>query len=133
MGIKMIAKRGTRMFCLQRFRQFMAMAVLSLFLFAALFLKGQEVEGQSQAQPGQTLPSQPLPKAPQAQIFPLTPTVGPFTEPAIAVNPANPQQVVGVFQDNVHASFSTDAGHTWNLAENVDPKNYRVSGDVSVA
>src|SRR5579863_1880045 len=133
MGIKMIAKRGTRMFCLQRFRQFMAMAVLSLFLFAALFLKGQEVEGQSQAQPGQTLPSQPLPKAPQAQVFPLTPTVGPFTEPAIAVNPSNPQQVVGVFQDNVHASYSTDAGHTWQLAENVDPKNYRVSGDVSVA
>lgn len=59
--------------------------------------------------------------------------VGPFTEPAIAVNPMNPQQVVGVFQDNVHASYSTDAGHTWQLAENVDPKNYRISGDVSVA
>ncbi len=59
--------------------------------------------------------------------------MGPFTEPAIAVNPTNPQQVVGVFQDNVHASYSQDAGHTWQLAENVDPKNYRVSGDVSVA
>ena len=49
------------------------------------------------------------------------------------MNPNNPQQVVGVFQDNVHASYSEDAGHTWQLAENVDPKNYRVSGDVSVA
>ncbi|MGZ4787948.1 MAG: hypothetical protein ACXVZX_05465 [Terriglobales bacterium] len=77
--------------------------------------------------------AQDLPKAPQSQIFALTPTVGPFTEPAIAVNPMNPQQVVGVFQDNVHASYSTDAGHSWQLAENVDPKNYRVSGDVSVA
>src|SRR5258708_599836 len=74
-----------------------------------------------------------LPKAPHAQVFPLTPAVGPFTEPAIAVNPNNPQQVVGVFQDNVHASYSQDAGRTWQLAENVDPKNYRVSGDVSVA
>lgn len=76
---------------------------------------------------------QDLPNAPHAQVFPLTPTVGPFTEPAIAVNPTNPQQVVGVFQDNVHASYSQDAGQSWHLAEGVDPKNYRVSGDVSVA
>ncbi|HEY3975299.1 MAG TPA: hypothetical protein VGM18_20015 [Candidatus Sulfotelmatobacter sp.] len=77
--------------------------------------------------------AQDLPKAPQAQIFSLTPAVGPYTEPAIAVNPGNPQQVVGVFQDNVHASYSTDFGHSWNPAENVAPKNYRISGDVSVA
>jgi hypothetical protein len=75
--------------------------------------------------------AQDLPKAPRAQVFTLTPTIGPFTEPAIAVNSNNPQQVVGVFQDNVHASYSEDAGHTWQAAENVDPKNYRVSGDVS--
>jgi len=31
----------------------------------------------------------------------------------------------------VHASYSTDAGNTWQSAEGVDPKNYRVSGDVS--
>jgi hypothetical protein len=78
-------------------------------------------------------PAQDLPKAPQSQVFTLTPTAGYFTEPAIAVNPANPQQVVGVFQDNVHAAYSEDSGHTWQLAEGVDPKNYRVSGDVSVA
>jgi hypothetical protein len=82
---------------------------------------------------GGLLQAQDPPKAPQSQIFALTPTVGPFTEPAIAVNPMNPQQVVGVFQDNVHASYSTDAGHSWQPAENVEPKNYRVSGDVSVA
>jgi Neuraminidase (sialidase) len=39
--------------------------------------------------------------------------------------------VVGVFQDNVHAAYSQDAGHTWQLAKDVDPKNYRISGDVS--
>jgi hypothetical protein len=104
------------MFFAQHFRQFAAAALLTLLLNVSSFGQGQD-----------------LPKAPQAQVFPLTPTVGAFTEPAIAVNPNNPQQVVGVFQDNVHASFSQDAGHTWQLAENVDPKNYRVSGDVSVA
>jgi len=100
----------------QHFRRFAATTVFTLFFSVPLFLQGQD-----------------LPKAPQSQIFPLTTTVGAFTEPAIAVNPGNPQQVVGVFQDNVHASYSQDAGHTWQLAENVDPKNYRVSGDVSLA
>lgn len=73
-----------------------------------------------------------MPKAPQAHVFNLTPTPGYFTEPSIAVNPQNPQQVVGVFQDNAHAAYSTDSGHSWQ-AEDVAPKNYRVSGDVSTA
>lgn len=74
-----------------------------------------------------------LPKAPGAEVFFLTPTPGYFTEPAIAINPVNPQQVVAVFQDNAHASYSHDAGHTWHAAEGVEPPNYRVSGDVSTA
>src|SRR5215472_4642682 len=77
--------------------------------------------------------SQSLPKAPGAEITVLTPTPGFFTEPAVAVNPYNPQQVVAVFQDNAHAAYSEDAGRTWRLAEGVEPKNYRVSGDVSTA
>jgi len=77
------------------------------------------------------LHAQTLPKAPQAEVFNLTPSPGYFTEPGIAVNPANPQQVVAVFQDNAHASYSTDAGHSWQAAEGVAPKNFRVSGDVS--
>ena len=72
-----------------------------------------------------------LPKAPDAHVFSLTPTPGYFTEPGIAVNPANPQQVVAVFQDNAHAAYSQDGGKTWQVAEGVDAKNYRVSGDVS--
>ena len=72
-----------------------------------------------------------LPKAPQAQVFALTPEAGYFTEPSVAVNPVNPQQVVAGFQDSAHAAYSQDAGKTWTLAEGVDPKNYRVSGDVS--
>src|SRR5271166_5063208 len=104
------------MFLLKHIQRHMLSAVFTLFCTASLLARGQE-----------------LPIAPQAQVFPLTPAVGPFTEPSIAVNPANPQQIVGVFQDNVHAAYSQDAGHSWQLAENVDPKNYRVSGDVSVA
>jgi len=38
-----------------------------------------------------------LPKAPQAHVFSLTPESGYFTEPGIAVNATNPQQVVAVF------------------------------------
>ncbi len=80
-----------------------------------------------------TLYAEDLPKAPQAHVFTLTPTPGFFTEPGIAVNPRNPKQVVAVFQDNVHAAYSNDAGGTWQLAENVDPKNYKISSDVSTA
>src|SRR5579871_4663130 len=75
--------------------------------------------------------AQDLPKAPQAEVFTLVPQPGYFTEPAVAVNPQNPKQVVAVFQDNVHASYSGDAGHSWHAADGVDPKNYRVSADVS--
>jgi hypothetical protein len=74
-----------------------------------------------------------LPKAPAAQVIALTPVPGYFTEPAIAVNPADPQQVVAVFQDNAHAAYSQDAGRSWQVADGVEPKNYRVSGDVSTA
>jgi BNR repeat-like domain len=107
--------KGIRTFYSPQLRRFAALAVSPLLFGATALLQGQD-----------------LPKAPHAEVFPLTSTAGPFTEPAIAVNPGGPQQVVGVFQDNVHAAYSTDSGHSWQLAENVDPKNYRVSGDVSV-
>lgn len=83
-------------------------------------------------QPLQSAKAEELPKAPGAQVIALT-KPGYFTEPAVAVNPANPQQVVAVFQDNAHAAYSQDAGQTWQVAEGVEPPNYRVSGDVSTA
>src|SRR6202140_1975145 len=104
------------MFFAQHLRRFACTTFGTLVFIAPLFLQAQD-----------------LPKAPHSQIFTLTPTPGRFTEPAIAVNPTNPQKVVGVFQDNAHAAYSWDSGHTWQMAEGVDPKNYRVSGDVSVA
>jgi hypothetical protein len=79
-----------------------------------------------------SLHAQELPKLPDAHVFTLTPTPGYFTEPAVAVNPSDPRQVVAVFQDNVHAAYSTDAGRNWSV-EDIAPTNYKVSGDVSVA
>ncbi len=72
------------------------------------------------------------PKAPNSEVITLTPQPGWFTEPAIAINPNNPQQVVAVYQDNAHAAYSFDAGRHWQIATGVEPPNYRVSGDVSV-
>jgi hypothetical protein len=76
---------------------------------------------------------QTMPNAPGAGVFSVTPAPGPFTEPAIAVNPNNPQQVIAVFQNHAHASYSEDSGRTWHAADGVASKNYLVSGDVSVA
>ena len=83
--------------------------------------------------PSWTLLGQEMPKPPNVHVTALTPAPGYFTEPAIAVNPTNPQQVVAVFQDNAHAAYSQDAGNSWQLAQGVEPSNYRVSGDVSTA
>ena len=49
-----------------------------------------------------SLQAQELPKAPNAEVFALTPEPGYFTEPGVAVNPSDPKQVVAVFQDNAH-------------------------------
>ena len=104
------------MICLRGIRQLASPVSLTVLLSASLLSYSEN-----------------LAKVPQSRVFTLTPTPGYFTEPAIAVNPANPQQVVGVFQDNAHAAYSNDAGHSWQVANGVEPKNYRVSGDVSVA
>ncbi|MGH9451954.1 MAG: sialidase family protein [Terriglobia bacterium] len=76
--------------------------------------------------------AQNLPRAPEAQIFTLTPHPGFFSEPSVAINPVNPQQVVVAFQAKDHIAYSEDAGHHWKLARGVEPSHYRVSGDVSV-
>lgn len=76
--------------------------------------------------------AQNLPVAPGAQVTTLSSQPGTWTEPGIAVNPLNPQDVVAVFQYTAQASYSTDAGRTWTLAQRVAPSNYKMSGDVSV-
>jgi hypothetical protein len=76
--------------------------------------------------------AQQLPPAPGGQVTTLSAQPGTWSEPGIAVNPLNPQQVVAVFQYTAQAGYSTDAGRTWTLASGVTPPEYRMSGDVSV-
>jgi BNR repeat-like domain len=77
--------------------------------------------------------AQTLPPAPQARVTDINPKPGYFNEPSIAINPKNPEQLVVAWQINASAAYSTDGGRTWTIAEGTAPKDYRVSGDVSVA
>jgi hypothetical protein len=72
-----------------------------------------------------------LPRAPGAAITTLSPQLGTWSEPGVAINPFNPQQVVAVYQYIAQAAYSQDAGRTWKLATGVAAPNYKNSGDVS--
>jgi hypothetical protein len=48
------------------------------------------------------------------------------------VNPKDPQQLVVAWQVSASIAYTTDGGQNWTIAEGTTPKNYRVSGDVSV-
>ncbi len=76
--------------------------------------------------------AQTLRSAPASHVVDLTPDSGFFDEPSIAVNPNNPQQIVAAYQVRASAAFSADAGRHWALSPGAAPKNYVVSGDVSV-
>ncbi|HEV2177895.1 MAG TPA: sialidase family protein [Terriglobia bacterium] len=78
-------------------------------------------------------PAQNLPAAPGGQVIDLTAKPGFFNEPSIAVNPANPRQVVAAWQVPASVAYSEDGGRTWKTASGTASHNYRVSGDVSVA
>lgn len=75
---------------------------------------------------------QALPSAPKKHLLDLTPKAGFFNEPAIAVNPRNAQQLVVAWQINATVAYSTDGGQTWITAQGTAPKDYKISGDVSV-
>ncbi|HSK43701.1 MAG TPA: hypothetical protein VLA83_07430, partial [Candidatus Binatia bacterium] len=60
--------------------------------------------------------AQQLPPARKAHIVDVTPKAGYFNEPALAVNPGNPQQLVAAWQVNASAAYSTDGGQTWKVA-----------------
>ena len=62
----------------------------------------------------------------------LTPSPGRFSEPSIAINTSNPQELVTAFQSNASVGYSTDGGETWNVAAGTAPSNYKSSGDVSI-
>ena len=70
---------------------------------------------------------------PGARVVTLTKHRGYFNEPSVAINPRNPKQVVVAYQTPAHIAYSQDAGAHWQTASDTMPRNYAVSGDVSVA
>ncbi|HUI78026.1 MAG TPA: sialidase family protein [Bryobacteraceae bacterium] len=73
-----------------------------------------------------------LAPAPGRRIVTLIEHPGSFHTPSIAVNPANPREVVVGFQSKVSAAYSTDGGEHWAVAPGTAPENYRSTGDTSI-
>ncbi|MFY9531332.1 MAG: hypothetical protein WBC04_22770 [Candidatus Acidiferrales bacterium] len=101
-----------------------ALALLCLSLALVLGLAAALTSSFAQA------PS--LQPPPEAQVINLTPHPGNFSEPSIAVNRENPLQLVAAYQVNASVAYSQDGGQTWTLATGTVPRDYRVSGDVSM-
>lgn len=73
-----------------------------------------------------------LPPVPHRHITTVSPQEIHANEPSIAVNPNNPNQVVGAFQP-AGIAYSTDGAQTFALAELPPIEGWRGGGDVSVA
>ena len=99
----------------------MRFVVTSGFLLAVLAVAEAQVADE-----------QALPPAPGRRVVSVTPAPGEFNGPSIAINPANPQQIVVAFGSRVTADYSTDGGEHWAMSEGTAPTNYRASGDISV-
>lgn len=72
-----------------------------------------------------------LPPAPHRHVVTVSPTNSRASEPAIAVNPRNPDEVVVAFQPATIA-YSTDSAQTFAKAELPPIEGWRGGGDVSV-
>jgi len=72
-----------------------------------------------------------LARAPGAHVVTISPSNVRGTEPAIAVNPGNPSQVVAAFQPATVA-YSIDGAQTFTVAELHPVEGWRGGGDVSV-
>jgi hypothetical protein len=72
----------------------------------------------------------PLPLAPGAHIVTISPPGDHGSEPGITVNPKNPNQVVAVYQPAT-ATYSTDGGQTFALADLPPVPGWKIGGDVS--
>jgi hypothetical protein len=71
-----------------------------------------------------------LPRAPGAHVVTITPAGQTGSEPAIAVNPSNPKQVVGI--GGGWAGYSTDGGQTFTAVQPAGESG-RGGGDPSLA
>src|SRR5580704_14538309 len=103
-------------------RALTALALLSELAFLSRVLLAAQQSGEPR-----------LAAPPGGAVVELVRGQGNFNEPSIAVNSKDPRQVVAAFQSPAGAAYSRDAGRTWSVAEGAAPKDYKVSGDVSVA
>jgi hypothetical protein len=71
-----------------------------------------------------------LPRAPAAHVVTISPPDSRGSEPGIAVNPKDPNQVVAVYQAATVA-YSTDGGQSFTVAELPPVPGWRTGGDVS--
>src|SRR5208337_2815264 len=101
-------------------------SLLTRLCLSALLLLAATLHAQEQAAPADQLP--PVP----GKVFTVTPQAGYRSEPSIAVNAKNPSQVVAAYQTLATVAYSQDGGSSWKIATGTAPKDYRVSGDVSV-
>ncbi|MGA8029448.1 MAG: sialidase family protein [Bryobacteraceae bacterium] len=85
---------------------------------------------------GAASPQSALPPAPGASIVNISSPAS-FSEPGVALNPKNPNQIAVVYQGGAavqggaNAAYSNDAGRTFNIAQGTQPPDWRVEGDVS--
>lgn len=81
---------------------------------------------------GGTLSAQQLPSPPKAHLTDITPKPGFFNEPAIAANTRDARQLAVAWQVNASVAYSHDGGQSWTTASGTAPRDYRISGDVSI-
>ena len=70
---------------------------------------------------------------PQRHVVTLTPKPGFHNEPGVAIDPSDPRRAVAVWQIGASAAYTTDGGTHWTKATGTAPKNFKMSGDPSVA
>jgi hypothetical protein len=72
-----------------------------------------------------------IPPAPHRRVVTVSGANKHSSEPSIAVNPTNPDQVVAVFQPAT-VTYSTDGGKTFLTADLPQIEDWRAGGDVSI-
>ncbi|HEV3154370.1 MAG TPA: sialidase family protein [Candidatus Baltobacteraceae bacterium] len=74
-----------------------------------------------------------LPSAPHKQVITLSPVPGSHSEPAVAINPRNPRNVIVAYQTDGNAVYTRDGGKTWRTVSAIPRDHKVVAGDVSLA
>ena len=103
-------------------RRLMTLGVLVVGLTTATFADPE------QASP----PATPLPPPQGRRVVTVSKPEQRGAEPAIALNPQSPSQLVGAY-GGPFVVWSADGGHTFTQAEGTQPEGWKGGGDVSVA